>query len=264
MKLPDALLNNKDSLTLSNQWEFYITTMDNYTTGIRVDIGAIQDERFSHLIHTWTLSVSYRDCYENGLPQPAETQRLNGVEDWLEEKGRELPIWLVGVVTQNGWRDFVFMSEKEVVWETTVNRLLIEGPEVSYRYDHFLNDNGEYYKQYLYPTKYDWNWIHDSRVCRSLQEQGDELTEPREIDHYAILPDEKSAQAFALDVAALPYSIKLQSIRANEQNNGFTAAFLSKDIPQRWHMTEITNQLTDMAEKHGGSYDGWGTTVQKS
>lgn len=26
-------------------------------------------------------------------------------------------------------------------------------------------------------------------------------------------------------------------------------------------MTEITCQLTDLAEKHGGSFDGWGAPV---
>ncbi|VEB53447.1 Cytoplasmic protein [Salmonella enterica subsp. enterica] len=52
-------------------------------------------------------------CYENGLPQPDETQSLNRIEDWLDEKGKTFPIWLVGVVTQQGWRDFVFMSEED-------------------------------------------------------------------------------------------------------------------------------------------------------
>ncbi|EPP4512081.1 DUF695 domain-containing protein, partial [Salmonella enterica subsp. enterica serovar Brandenburg] len=106
---------------LSNKWEFFITTVDDHVTGIRVDIGAIQDEKFDRLIHTGFLRVHYTNCYENGLPQPDETQRLNRIEDWLDEKGKTFPIWLVGVVTQQGWRDFVFMSEEDLNWEKTLD-----------------------------------------------------------------------------------------------------------------------------------------------
>ncbi len=48
----NALFTKKESLMLSNKWEFFITTVDDHVTGIRVDIGAIQDEKFDRLIHT--------------------------------------------------------------------------------------------------------------------------------------------------------------------------------------------------------------------
>ncbi|MDI8978030.1 ribonuclease E inhibitor RraB, partial [Salmonella enterica subsp. enterica serovar Lubbock] len=41
----------------------------------------------------------------------------------------------------------------------------------------------------------------------------------------------------------------------NDPQQGFMASFISTDAPQQWHMTEITCQLTDLAEKHGGSFD---------
>ncbi|RZM88350.1 MULTISPECIES: DUF695 domain-containing protein [unclassified Escherichia] len=258
MGLFNALFNNKESLTLSNKWEFFITTVDDRVTGIRVDIGAIQDERFDRLNHTWFFRVRYTHCYENGLPQPDETQRLNRIEDWLEERGKTLPIWLVGVVTQEGWRDFVFQSEKELDWERMLDKLLAGGPEVSCSYSMSKNDNGNYYHQFLYPSKYDWNWIHDSRVCRGLLEHGDDLTLPRTIDYYATLPTEDAARAFAEDVAILPYGITLVNIRMDE---GYMASFTNTDAPEQLHMTDITCQLTDLAEKHGGSFDGWGAPI---
>lgn len=257
----NALFTKKESLMLSNKWEFFITTVDDHVTGIRVDIGAIQDEKFDRLIHTWFLRVHYTNCYENGLPQPDETQRLNRIEDWLDEKGKTFPIWLVGVVTQQGWRDFVFMSEEDFNWEKTLDKLLAGGPEISFSYRESHNDKGNFYRQFLYPTRYDWNWIHDSRVCRGLQEQGDDLTLPRVIDYYATLPTEVAARDLAQDIAALPYGITLVSIRMNDPQQGVMASFISTDAPQQWHMTEITCQLTDLAEKHGGSFDGWGAPV---
>lgn len=125
------MFNKKESLTLSNKWEFFITTVEDNVTGIRVDIGAIEDEKFDRLIHTWFLRVRYTHCYENGFPQPDETQRLNRIEDWLEAQGKTLPIWLVGVVTQQGSRDFVFQSEKDLDWEKTLDKLLAGGPELA-------------------------------------------------------------------------------------------------------------------------------------
>ncbi|ECA5856708.1 30S ribosomal protein S9 [Salmonella enterica subsp. enterica serovar Enteritidis] len=38
----NSLFTKKESLMLSNKWEFFITTVDDHVTGIRVDIGAIK------------------------------------------------------------------------------------------------------------------------------------------------------------------------------------------------------------------------------
>ena len=257
----NTLFNKKESLTLSNKWEFFITTVEDNVTGIRVDIGAIEDEKFDRLIHTWFLRVRYTHCYENGFPQPDETQRLNRIEDWLEAQGKTLPIWLVGVVTQQGSRDFVFQSEKDLDWEKTLDKLLAGGPELACSFNESKNDHGNYYRQFLYPTKYDWNWIHDSRVCRGLLEHGDDLTLPRTIDYYATLPTETAAHAFVEDVTKLSYGITLVSIRMNDQQPEYMASLINTDAPEQWHMTDITCQLTDLAEKHGGSFDGWGAPI---
>ncbi|WP_146692606.1 DUF695 domain-containing protein, partial [Escherichia coli] len=98
----------------------------------------------------WFLRVRYTHCYENGFPQPDETQRLNRIEDWLEAQGKTLPIWLVGVVTQQGSRDFVFQSEKDLDWEKTLDKLLAGGPELACSFNESKNDHGNYYRQFLY------------------------------------------------------------------------------------------------------------------
>lgn len=265
MGLFNALFPKKESLTLTNGWEFFLTTVNDKVTGVRVDVCAIQDKKFARLIHTYFLRVRYTHCYENGLPQPDETQRLNRIEDWLEEQGKALPIWLVGVVTQQGVRDFVFMSEKDLNWEKTLEKLLAGVPDISYDSGMKKNDNGDFYRQVLYPTKYDWNWIYDSRVCRQLQEQGDDLTCPRTIDYYATFPDEGASRAFADSVELLPYGMIIKKIEAyNEREKRYYRVdFINTDVPQQQHMTEITCELLDLAEKNGGSYDGWGTTAEK-
>lgn len=49
---------------LSNKWEFFITTVDDYVTGIRVDIGAIQDENLIALSIPGSHAFIITNCYE--------------------------------------------------------------------------------------------------------------------------------------------------------------------------------------------------------
>ncbi|KYI90903.1 DUF695 domain-containing protein, partial [Salmonella enterica] len=76
---------------------------------------------------------------------------LNRIEDWLDEKGKTFPFWLVGVVTKQGWSDLVFMSEEDLNWDKTLDKLLAGGPEFSFSYRERHNDKGYFYRQFLYP-----------------------------------------------------------------------------------------------------------------
>lgn len=261
----NSLFNNKKSLILSEGWESYITSVDGHQTAIRVDIGALHlhDEKFNRLIHTWTLSIPYSHDDDNGWPLPDEVQRLNAFEDWLHEHAKTLPMWMVGVVTQQGTRDFVFLSSKVLNWKKMINQLLSGGPTVSYTCDEYKHDRGNYYHQFLYPSQYSWNWIHSGRGCRHLQEQGDALTVSRKIRYSADFYDEAAVQAFAQEAVALPYGMMVENIRIyNERGCIFFVVELSNiDIPQHWHLVEITNELIDLAEKQGGSFSGWRAEV---
>ncbi len=97
------------------------------------------------------------------MPQPDETQRLNRIEDWLDE-GRRFRSKRVGVVAQQGWRDFELNAEGlgsagcVARWVARKSLLVMRGH----------NDKGNF----TAGSCIGWNWI---RFCAGLRGTGDDL-----------------------------------------------------------------------------------------
>ncbi|QUJ01495.1 hypothetical protein KCP75_17715 [Salmonella enterica subsp. enterica] len=101
--------------------------MDNHVIGIRVDIGAIQDEKFDRLYPYRVLTCSLHQLLVKMVCRsPMKTRGLNRIEDWLDEKGKTFPD-PAGAVTQQGWRDFVSSCLKRVLTgkKTLINCSLV-------------------------------------------------------------------------------------------------------------------------------------------
>ncbi len=99
----------------------------------------------------------------------------------------------MGVVTQQGWRDFVFMSEEDLNWENTLDKLLAGG-----RKSLLVIERVTMIKETFTASSCiqpDTTGTGYTIPCvPGLQEQGDDLTLPRAIDYYATLPTEVAAR----------------------------------------------------------------------
>lgn len=253
-------LFSKKRLTLSDKWEVYFTTMDGYVTSIRVDVGAKADKKFASLVHTYLLRVGYTEMYENGLPLMESLQKLNAVEDWIDQKAAKEPIYLVGAITQNGSRDFIFQSERQLDWNQLVDKILQGGPEIILQRGAVLDDNGVYYNSFLYPSKYDFNWIENAKVCRALAEGGEVFRTPRVIDYFAYFSNEDDAKSYADELGQSQYAFTVKEIKGLD--GSYSVAFTNNDVPEQEHITAVTNSLLDLAEQFNGQFDGWGTTIE--
>lgn len=93
------------------------------------------------------------------------------------------------------------------------------------------------YFSYLYPSTADRQTIQNRRICEALERNGDKLSEPREIDHWAYFASAKSLTAYVKE--ALQLGVKVRAISAPDD----------------------TLPLFNLAAKNGGKYDGWESIV---
>ncbi|CAA9305976.1 MAG: hypothetical protein AVDCRST_MAG71-393 [uncultured Lysobacter sp.] len=92
-------------------------------------------------------------------------------------------------------------------------------------------------------------------VLRQMLDDGDDLTQPRDIDFFHVFADEAQAAAFARQVAARE-DVKIAAPEADEE--GVWQVAVTTHMPALHSaITALEQELAGIAQGHGGFPDGW-------
>jgi hypothetical protein len=94
----------------------------------------------------------------------------------------------------------------------------------------------------------------DVEVIQSLRDSGSDLAKPHPIDFYFYFSTKAQAESAAADVRDA--GLEIIKIEPGEKHNWFVLA-LKNVVPTVPNVQELTRELTEIAERHSGSYDGW-------
>jgi Regulator of ribonuclease activity B len=97
-------------------------------------------------------------------------------------------------------------------------------------------------------------------LCR-MQESGDNLSIPRDIDFVVILTNEMAANAFVNSLAVAGYAVKVEN-SATVPELPWDAVVVRRMIPNHKAIADFESQLDAIAHPLGGRNDGWGCFEQ--
>ncbi len=98
-------------------------------------------------------------------------------------------------------------------------------------------------------------------VLRRLQEKGDLLAKPRDIDFTVVFATEKSAQKFAGHFRQLGY--KCSATMSNcKPDLPWDVLIVNHMVPSHSEITKFEEELQVVADVLGGCNDGWGCITQ--
>lgn len=99
----------------------------------------------------------------------------------------------------------------------------------------------------------------DAAVIESLRDAGSDLSKPHKIDFFFYFPDQASAEAAGGELQRLGYRV-VGLAPTSDESAWHLQAFRSM-VPELVAMNQSTRDLEALAARHGGDYDGWGTSV---
>lgn len=97
----------------------------------------------------------------------------------------------------------------------------------------------------------------NEEVLRRMRAEGDDLTQPRDVDFTVVFPDELSAHAFADQFETADVSVSVEQSNTAE-GMPWDVVVTKNIVPENETITEFEVFLADRAIGYGGRNDGWG------
>jgi hypothetical protein len=96
----------------------------------------------------------------------------------------------------------------------------------------------------------------NAELLSLMQEQGDDLAVPRDVDFFVIFETRPPAEAFAgLAAAALEMPA---SISPYEKTDKWQVSLTRHMVPDLAQLNQLEKRIAALARQHGGEADGWG------
>lgn len=245
---------------MTDDWDFYFLQVDDQPASIYVDLGTYASAPNPQLPHMAYVRLQMREPRDDGLSSQAEFDTLVAVEDALKAALVDGGTDYVGRCTTNGCRDFFFYVAQPQRWSTRVAACMRSFAD--YRYKAGTQEEADWscYLSYLYPSEADRQTIENRRVCYAMEQNGDKLSEAREIDHWAYFANAESLNAYVAEAMCLGFAVREISA-PDDASDQHCAQLWRSDIPAFNAIDDVTLPLFNLAAKHGGEYDGWESVV---
>jgi hypothetical protein len=242
-----------------DQWDFYQCLVDDRPASIFVDLQFARPPVHTTLASTmYWLRVWMLYPGEHAIGTDAEATAFEPIERRIEEHARNLGLIYVGRIRSDGVWQLVFYGPAEHD-PVVLARLAGDDREVEHGSRH--DPNWDYYRDFLAPNAKNRQWMADARVVEALEEKGDRLDLPRRVDHWAYFRSAAARDAFVAD--ALSEGFELQAVWDDGPDKHPHAAQLHRvDAVNLDHIHGVTMTLFELAARHGGTYDGWETSVE--
>ncbi len=239
---------------MDEAWDFYFCTVDDRPASVALDLAWLDVAPPSERSTLLAVRVSLRVPRVDGLSDGGESDTLGRFEEALIAALAEVcGAAPVGRLTTQGYREFFLYGGTDVGLAGAVSRAEADGPyRARFRSEH--DPEWCLYFDFLAPERRERQWMGDRRVVDQLRAHGDEADEPRAVDHFVELPDASAREAFRAAAAEDGFDI-------SDQGDAFGLHLRRHDPVSVEHIHQVAWDLLELAERLGGSYDGWGAPL---
>lgn len=239
---------------MAENWDFYLFDDQGAVSSNFLNMALAEDGPLDSHAILGLVEITMLTPRPDGLSSDAEAPALNDLEDALVNALNEAGAILCGRTTGRGVRTLAFYAAAAAPFEAAARSATREFPAYACEIETKSDPEWDYYFDFLFPSPPEWERMKNEKVLRALTENGDALDTPREIDHWAFFETLPAAIAFAADVAAGGFKLRVPP-GPLEDEGPVQVQFWRVDAPD--DIDAITAALGEKARALGGDYDGW-------
>jgi hypothetical protein len=232
---------------------FYPADVDGAPAAFVVDLE--QEPRPTHPTRV-TVSMNMLEPESDGLRSEGEMEDLDILQAKMTERlSRAAGAICVGFYDLRGVTTFVFYAKKKLTAEEATVLVADTHP---YESDVQVDDDPEwrFYIDALFPDAYALQGIWNRLIVDELEEHGDQLHEPRDVDHVATFPSNASARKAEKKLVAAHF--KIDGLAEADEEGRFELAFHRAETLEEGKPDRFSAEILDIILPLDGEYDGWG------
>lgn len=250
------------AIKAQENWQVYLAQYEDGVGSTIVDMGHVDTAPNKFLPYVLVTGVTYQDCDSTGFPNKPEFENLYAISDSVVELIYKMNNnVIVGTFTLLCERlDYFYLTDTTNVRAALTALYNSQFPT----YDFYINleedKEWEFYLDFLYPNEQIQESMSNRDVLMSLEDAGDDLTEPRQIDHWVYFKNKQNRAEYAKYIVESGYEIQNES-KVKGYEFGYSIQFSRVDYVDLGSINEITWELSEKARELNGEYDGWETFV---
>ncbi|HEY1811147.1 MAG TPA: DUF695 domain-containing protein [Kofleriaceae bacterium] len=245
----------------ADEWEFYPCLVDDRPASIFLNLRYEQTRPSPPVETLYWARIHMADAGDHGMGTPSEAEALHRLEDAFIAAATKYGLVYVGRLRNAGNWQLTFYGAPD--HDDALNALArAKLGERQFEIGSKPDADWTYYREFLLPDAERRQWISDRRLVGVLQEHGDVLATPRRVDHWVYFETAASRQGFV--EGAIREGFALESLLDDDASPPrFGAQVFRDDHVELDHIHAVVGTLLEIAEEHGGDYDGWETYVVK-
>ncbi|MTH94782.1 DUF695 domain-containing protein [Roseibium sp. RKSG952] len=241
-------------------WDFYSCEIEGkpHSTMVNLSLFEFAPIPKLNMFHCLEITLKHPNP-EHGMATNEEFQPLSDIEDLICRSETE-DLMYIARQTGGGKRSFCFYASPEFDFVSFTDVLGQAFPGYEITTFNFKDTDWQTYFGNLYPNTIGMNEISNRSVFLQLEANGDNLDIPREIDHTVIFENRNQANEFSMIAEGRGFTVEIKT--SGTFRKTYDLLVQRVDPPSR--LDPITYELQELAVGLGGSYDGWGCSVQTS
>lgn len=165
-----------------------------------------------------------------------------------------------GTRVNDGWHEFYFYAKDSKNLEAIVAKMLKES---SYKYECSVvkDSKWDFYHKNIFPNELEFCNIESDKIIFLLEEEGDNLHIPRDVEHYVSFDTATQKDRFVNNALSCGFEFK-DDISSEEFEHG--VALIKKHTVLGEEVRKVVEELYYLAKKEHGYYEGWSTVLADS
>lgn len=248
-----------------SDWEVYFCELEGKPASISVDLGLEEVAPLNEKAQVFELIVGCKTADEDGFPtDETEWDILGQIEDALVYQFvGELGANFAGKTLHDGKRSFYFYSNHEALLEVFASNVMQQFEGYSYNANTQKDPDWSLYFDFLFPEPPIMQTIQNGRLIKHMEEQGDQAHIPRKISHMFYFPTEQNRKDFITASGKAGYTLEAESADDAGEEMPYRLTISKYGLTDEASVNETSMELWQMAEDHGGQYDGWEAALIK-
>jgi uncharacterized protein (TIGR01619 family) len=252
------------SIAQEDSWDAYMaqyekgpgSTMINMALKAKAPIRA-----FPFLLKT---GVTVIECNGEGLPSESEFDKLYEVSEKIKAAiDATVKNKSAGTFSYQCERvDYYYINDTGSIRKILASAYKSNLPGYKYSITIREDKNWEAYLDFLYPNAATLEYMSDQKVVLNLVKAGDDLSKPRQVDHWLYFKTEADRDKFILYSSKQNFKVESKKY-AKDSELHYQLQISRTDKVDLGSITKITAVLRKKAVELNGDYDGWETFVIK-